>query len=240
MLAEPLSRRTYSASDLGMRCVPIALLFSLGCASLQHAKPEREIVLIGVSSVRNLELAKDTARGRVLDRASQILSPTGIAFALDRSRGKPMLKIMSQGVPSGLTAEIEPRKPQGARATVKIARSDNDLADLRALDVVSVSADASGLDLAIAQERADRALFREAILRFASAKGLNDPKLYGRLRVVGYRAKDAGENVHVDAEISVAFSTDAEVRGEAKKSYVNEELEEVEPPEEKVDDRDSR
>jgi len=216
-----------------MRPALLLPLFLVHCATLQRAKPEREIVLMAVSSIRNPELARDTVRARVLDRAAQMMNPQGIAFALDRSRGKPMLKLVSQNVASGLTPEVEPRKPIGARATVKIIRSESDLVELQALEVVDVAANATGLDVAIAQERADRAIYREAILRFAAAKGLSDPKLYGRLRVVSYQAVDSGEDIRVDAQISVVFSTDAVVRqAEEKKTFVNEELEEVEPPEE--------
>src|SRR5687767_13600320 len=86
------------------------------CARIERAAPERELLVTAVSSVRDAGLAKQNASARALDRAAALYSPSGIAFALDRSRGKPMLKLISQSVSTGVQAETETRKPAGARA----------------------------------------------------------------------------------------------------------------------------
>jgi hypothetical protein len=82
-------------------------------------------------------------------------------------------------------------------------------------------------------ERADRAVYRSAILQFAQAKSRFDPKLFGVLRVVNYHATDDGDSVRVTADVAVMFGTDAVMRKQAQQTQVSEEKEEVEPPEEK-------
>ncbi len=210
----------------------VAALCGACAASLERAEPERELTVVAVSSSRDEAAAKEVARGRALERAAKIGHPGGMAFSLAKSRAKPRLKLMSRGVSLGLTPEIEVRKPSGARATIKLTRPDNALADLAALRIVRASAQASGLDLAVAQDRADRAVFCDAILRAAAALRKTDATLYGVLRVVNYHAADEGETVRVTADVSVTFGDDSVVREQTQQTHVNEELEEVEPPEE--------
>jgi hypothetical protein len=212
----------------------VVLLFFLisSCATLKRVEPLSEIVVVGVSSNKNLELANSAARARALDRAAQITSTQGTAFAFDRSHGKTILKLISQNVSAGVTPELEARKPVGARATIRVTRSASDLETLRALETVHVKAQASGLDLAVAQMRADRVLYRESIQHFARVRGKGDAKLYGLLRIVNYKVGDTGDTVDVEADIAVTFGTEAVMRQQSERAAVSEELEEVEPPEE--------
>jgi hypothetical protein len=202
------------------------------CATLTRVQPAPEVLVRGLSSSKNPELAKDVARSRATVRAGLIKSSG--RFVLDRSRGKPMLKLLSEPTSTGLSPDFEALRPVGQQAVIRLKRTPAELEALSQLQVVRVKTEASGLDLAVAQDRADRALFRDAILLFASAQLQNDPQLYGTLTIVNYGADATNERVVVRADIAVTFgSRSAVLARQAQKTTVNEDQEEV--PEEKID-----
>ena len=188
--------------------------------------PDRELVITGLSANKKPELARAVAEARATARAG--LVKWNARFVLDRSQKRPMLKLVGEATSSGVVPVLEPRKPSGQRATIRLKRTEAELAALRGLQVVKVQAEASGLDLAVAQDRADRALFRDAILTFASARGLTDSQLYGTITIVNYSAMDEGDRVAVRAELSVSFGARSSVINDGTpRATVSEEREET-------------
>ncbi len=165
-----------------------------------------------MSALKKPEMARPLAEARAAARAG--LVKWNVRFVLDRSRSRPLLKLVGEAASAGVTPLVEPRKPAGQRATIRLKRTEAELAALRGLQVVRVQAEASGLDLAVAQDRADRALFRDAILVFANARGVKEPQLYGTITIVNYSAVDEGDRVSVRADLSVSFGARAKVLGE--------------------------
>lgn len=212
---------------------PLLCCLLSACAVLGKAEPQQELSIRGLSTNKNPQLADNVATARASNRAAWIKSNP--RFVLDRSRGKPMLKLVGEPTSTGLAPELTPMKPVGKKATIKLKRSPAELTALSSLQVVRVATEASGLDLAVAHDRADRAVYREAILRFAQAQGKNDPTLYGTLIIVNYDADQKDDRVIVTADISVSFGDKTTVVSEqVAKTVVNEDQEEV--PEEKGSD----
>ncbi len=198
-----------SAYRLGLSLLLLALS---SCATLSAAAPEPELVITGLSALKKPDLARPVAEARAAARAG--LVKWNVRFVLDRSRSRPLLKLVGEAASAGVTPASEPRKPVGQRATIRLKRTEAELAALRGLQVVRVQTEASGLDLAVAQDRADRALFRDAVLVFANARGLQDPQLYGSITIVNYSATDEGDRIVVRADLSVAFGPRAKVLNE--------------------------
>lgn len=202
-------------------------LLLAGCVSLSTVPPVSEVTVVAVSSGRDVALAESVARNRAIARAGQIKQ--GLGFVLDRSRAKPMLKVFTEST-AGVIPSVEPRKPSGMRATIALQRTPAELQALAALKVARMQTEASGLDIAVAHDRADRTLYKEAILLFAKAEGKKERVLSGRITIVNYTAEDEKNMVRVQADVHVSFGA---VEQKAKTADVaNEELEEVEPPEE--------
>ena len=215
-----------------LRRIAVLCVFATACATLGTAQPQKELVITGLSASKNPELAKKVAQARAVSRAGLVKS--NVRFVLDRSRGKPMLKLVGEQTSAGISPDFEARKPAGQKALIRLQRTQAELDALSGLKIAHVEAEAAGLDLAVAQDRADRALFREAILRFAAAEQVGDPQLYGALTIVNYSAKDEGDRVSVNADIHVKFGDRSSTLSErTERKTFSEDQEEV--PEENIE-----
>jgi hypothetical protein len=173
-------------------------IFLAGCALHTARNPAAALEIVGFSSQKNSDLAVAAASNRALTRAAWVAKPGALHFTYTRTS----LKLFTpEAAFEGLTAKTERQEPFGARAVIRVVRSAEEQRALAGRSTVHVRATARSLDLAVAQERADRSAIKQAIAACASG----DAPQTGALTVVNYAASAAGQEVTVVADVIVSF-----------------------------------
>ncbi len=185
-----------------VRFALVSLPFS-ACAALAPVTPAAEVEVAALSSTKNPSLARSAATARAGMYVAQL--EAGVGFVLDRSKQKPVLKLSRANGAPVADARFESREPSGIVARVTLKRSPERLASLSRMDAVHVSAEAFGADADKTQLKAEADAFRDAILRFAEARGKKDSVLRGRLTIINHRVGWEGRQVTIAADLSVDF-----------------------------------
>jgi hypothetical protein len=181
------------------------VVFLEACALHGAREPAVALEIVGLSSQKNPELARQAAADRALQRAAWVAKPDALRFTFTRTVSGEALKLFAPETAfSGVAPKVERQLPFGARAVVTILRTAQAQQALVARHAVHVTASAQGLDLATAQTRADRAALSQAI-----AQSTATATATGTLTVVNYAATAAGQVVTVTADIAVALGAPA-------------------------------
>ncbi len=178
-------------------------IFFAACSGVHALQPGSEVEVLGLSTLRSNELAMSAATNRALARATWIAHPDTLRFSLTRQGKSVAFKLFAPETPlTGVVPQNERLHPFGARSKVMVKRTAEETAALAKLKAVHVQASARGLDLSVAQMRAERSAFETAVLKVASDDA---GALSGTLTIVNYHAESATEEVTVSADVAVRF-----------------------------------